>query len=69
MSNVKTWATTVGFKTIGEEAYRGRIHSSHLESVQMALTEMGLTQACKKDNFEIWSSEDDEEVVLINHSS
>ena len=68
MSNVKTWSKAVGFKDVGEEVYRGSIHSSHLESVQKALTDMGLTRAFQKPNFEIWSSEDDNEVVLINHS-
>ncbi len=68
MSNVKTWVSAVGFKDVGENVYRGRIHSDHLQSVQQALTEMGLTCAHSKANFEIWSSEDDKEVVLINHS-
>lgn len=68
MTKLKTWVSTVGFKDVGGNVYRGRIRSDHLRSVQQALTAMGLTCAHSKTNFEIWSSEDDEEVVLINHS-
>ena len=68
MSSLRNWASFIGFKDLGANAYRGRIHSSHLESVCKSLTEMGLTCAFSKPNFQIWSSEDDNEVVLINHS-
>lgn len=64
MSNIMTF----GFTDVGKSVYRGRIHSDHLQFVQQDLTEMGLTCAYSKANFEIWSSEDDKEVVLINHA-
>lgn len=67
MSNVKTWAAAVGFRDVGSNAYRGYIHTSHLASVQKALREMGFTQACERPQFEIWSTENDIEVVMINH--
>lgn len=70
MSNIiSAYASAVGFKNVGEEVYRGRIHTCHLESVRKALTDMEFTMVHQKPNFEIWSTKDDAEVVLINHSS
>lgn len=69
MSNLKIWASTVGFKSFPENIYRGSVHTDHLSSIQSALESMGLTCVRSKPNFEIWVSENDNDVVLINHST
>lgn len=69
MSTLRNWASMVGFRDLGGDTYRGQIHSSHLESVCNTLTEMGLTCAFSNPNFQIWSTEDDNEIVLINHNN
>lgn len=68
MATIKQWVETVGFRSLGGNTYRGNIHTDDLQSVQKALIDMKLTCACQKPNFEIWSNENDEVVVLINHS-
>lgn len=68
MSTINTWANLVGFKTIDSKTYRGSISSLNLESVQKALTDMEFSCVCRKKGFEIWVTENDIDVVLINHS-
>ena len=66
---VASWAFNSGFENRGNGFFRGSVNPFHKGSVSNALKNMGLTLASvTKAGTEIWSSEDDDQVVLVKYS-
>lgn len=67
-SVLSSWAFNCGFKDHNNGVFRGRVNTSHKDSVTKGLTNMGLTLvSVTNTGTEIWASEDDAQVVLVKY--
>ena len=72
MSNTQTkievWANLVGFSGSTVGVFRGKANPFHRESISNALVAMGAALVgVTKTGHEIWSTADDQEVVIIDY--